>query len=152
MVNRPKQIGTATETAVTRLANLSGFPFAERRALAGAADKGDILMCPGFILEVKGGHMAEKASDAQVLNWLIETENERVNSGAAHSMLIVKRKGVGAERCRYWSAWMWADEWFRDERTEMEEWPIPHVPIRMQLEHAFRVARYFGYGEPMEPK
>lgn len=151
MVNPSKAIGTKAETAITRLANVSGFPFAERRALAGSADKGDVLMCPGFILEVKSGHAAEIASDALILNWLIEAENERVNSGAAHSMLIVKRKGVSADRCHYWSAWLWLDEWLADDRTETDEWPTPHLPIRMRVEHAFQLARFFGYGEPMQP-
>lgn len=151
LVNRSKAIGTKAETAVTRLANVSGYPFAERRALAGSADKGDILMCPGFILEVKGGHAAENASDAQILTWLIEVEIERVNSGAAHCMLIVKRKGVGPDRCRFWSAWLWLDEWLADPEWESDEYPTPHLPVRMRLEHAFQLARHHGYGDPMQP-
>ena len=34
MVNKPKRIGTAAETAVTRYARTNGFELAERRALA----------------------------------------------------------------------------------------------------------------------
>lgn len=152
MVNPSKQKGTATETAVTRLAMVSGFQFAERRALAGAADKGDILMCPGFVLEVKGGAAAENASEGQILNWLIETEKERINAGADRAMLVTKRKGYGADRCRFWSAWLWLDEWLETpEWSAIDEWPMPHIPVRVRLEHAFRLARYAGYGDPIEP-
>ena len=51
-MNKPKRIGTAAETAVTRYARTAGFPLAERRALAGGADLGDILLAPGVIVGV----------------------------------------------------------------------------------------------------
>lgn len=88
MANPSKQKGTAFETAVTRLAREFGFPNAERRALAGNLDKGDILLCPGVIVECKA---YATFSDAQVMLWLGETERERQNAGADHGFLVVKR-------------------------------------------------------------
>jgi hypothetical protein len=55
MTNRSKNIGTAAETAVVKAARAYGFPGAERRALHGSTDLGDILLCPGVIVEVKAG-------------------------------------------------------------------------------------------------
>ena len=46
MTNRPKAIGTAAETAVVRYLAAHGFPAAERRALHGATDLGDITGTP----------------------------------------------------------------------------------------------------------
>src|SRR5690606_5416001 len=90
MTNRPKQIGTKAETAVTRAAQTRGFPHAERRALRGRNDVGDVLLCPGVVVEVKGGDMARRASDALVAKWLLETERERINAGAEHAFLVVQ--------------------------------------------------------------
>ena len=56
MTNRPKAIGTAAETAVVRYLAAHGFPNAERRALHGATDLGDITGTPSLCWEVKGGH------------------------------------------------------------------------------------------------
>ena len=52
MANRPKQIGTEWETRCARWLQENGYPWAERRALAGALDKGD-LMVPGLMIECK---------------------------------------------------------------------------------------------------
>lgn len=102
MTNRSKNIGTAGETAVVNYLHRNGFPEAERRALAGQADKGDILVCNGVIAEVKAGTAAEKASDHQLRLWCEETEKERLNANAAHAFLVVKRQGHGATKIGGW--------------------------------------------------
>ena len=51
MTNRPKAIGTAAETAVVRYLAAHGFPAAERRALHGATDLGDITGTPQIVWE-----------------------------------------------------------------------------------------------------
>ncbi len=43
-------------------------------------DEGDILLCPGVIVECKA---YATYSDAQVMLWLGETERERINAGRA---------------------------------------------------------------------
>lgn len=106
MVNKPKNIGTATETAVVRYLRENGFPNAERRALAGAVDLGDIVGTPGIVWEVKGGKAAETASDAQIEAWLAETETERRNADEGLGVLVTKRKAVGSTRVGDWWAWL----------------------------------------------
>ncbi len=88
MVNASKNKGTAFESAVVKLARANGFPLAERLALAGSLDKGDIRLCPNVIVECKA---YATYSDAQVMLWLGETEAERINAGASHGFLAVKR-------------------------------------------------------------
>lgn len=88
---RPRDIGTAAETAVVRYLQTNGFPNAERRALRGSHDMGDITGTPGLVWEVKGGEAARIASDGQVAAWMDETEIERHNANAAYGFLIVAR-------------------------------------------------------------
>lgn len=88
MVNRPKIKGTAAETAIVRYLNVHGFPHAERRALAGAVDKGDVSGVVGWVVESK---------DTKADAWgpqLAETTKERDNAGADHGVLIRKRRGT----------------------------------------------------------
>jgi hypothetical protein len=102
VTNKPKVIGTQAETRVVNYLKRSGFPHAERRALSGQQDKGDILVTRGLIVEVKAGEMAENASDERMRGWVEETERERVNAGADHAFLVVKRKGHGVHKIGGW--------------------------------------------------
>lgn len=102
MTNKPKVIGTQAETRVVNYLKRSGFPHAERRALAGQQDKGDILVTRGLIAEVKAGAMAEDASDERLRGWCAETERERINAEADHAFLVVKRKGHGVHKIGGW--------------------------------------------------
>lgn len=151
-MNRSKAKGTAVETAVTRFANSYGFPLAERRALAGSSDRGDVLLCPGVILECKGGAAAELASEALIRAWMDETERERKNARADVGMLVVKRRGVGHTRAHQWSAflplWTLADL-VRDREQDDYKGADEHVPIRTTLEGALTVLRAHGHGEPL---
>jgi hypothetical protein len=102
MSSRSKTIGTQGETRVVNYLKRSGFPDAERRALAGQQDKGDILVCKGLIAEVKAGEAAETASDEQLRKWCEETKREQSNAGAKHAFLVVKRKGHGVQKIGGW--------------------------------------------------
>ena len=93
-----KRIGTPFETQTVRYLQSRGFRWAERRPLSGAADRGDILVCPGVIVECKAGKAAMSASDGQIEKWLGETERERVNANAELALLVTKRSGIGANR------------------------------------------------------
>lgn len=88
-MSKQRQKGTAFETAVVRFLQEHGFKYAERRALHGDADRGDITGTPGLVWECKN-HKTLKVSE-----WIRETEQERVNAGADYGFLIVKRAGVG---------------------------------------------------------
>ncbi len=106
MTNRPKAIGTAAESAVVKALRANGFPHAERRALAGNADRGDILLCRGVIAEVKGGQQAKVASDALLEHWWEETLREQANARADVALLVIARAGIGpANADRWWAVW-----------------------------------------------
>ena len=93
MVNASKNKGTAAETAVVRWLQSLGFATAERLALAGSNDQGDVRLGPGLHLEVKAGNAAHNASRSQCESWLKEAEQEGRNAGVP-CYLIVKRKGT----------------------------------------------------------
>ena len=103
MVNRSKNIGTWAESRVVAYLQANDFPNAKRRALAGALDEGDILVCPDVIVEVKGGHEAENASDGQIKAWRTETEKERIHAKVHLAFLVVKRKGHGTLKVGGWT-------------------------------------------------
>jgi hypothetical protein len=136
VVNPSKAKGTAAETAVTRYARLNGFPLADRRPLKGNYDEGDILLCPGAVLEVKAGKAAQNASYNQVLAWLAETEAERVNAHADTAALVVQRKGYGTGRVEMWSFWYQA------------KYPWPGVAMRT-LANGLEMLRHSGWGDPL---
>ena len=85
-MNRAKQKGTAWETAVVRYLNEHGFPFAERRAMAGRDDRGDVAGIPGVILECKATREITLAA------FMDETAEERRNAGASLGVAVVKRR------------------------------------------------------------
>lgn len=84
-----KRKGTAAESAVVRYLKESGFAQAERRALAGSADRGDIAGLPGVVIEVK--NHARLAIPA----WVAEAETERLNDGARYGVVWHKAIGKG---------------------------------------------------------
>lgn len=88
-MSKQRAKGTAFETAVVRFLQDHGFKYAERRALHGEADKGDITGTPGLVWECKN-HKTLKIAE-----WIRETEQERINGKADYGLLIVKRAGVG---------------------------------------------------------
>lgn len=139
MTNKSKAIGTRGETAVVRALRELGFPGAERRALAGAHDLGDINVSPGVIAEVKWGKHAREASLADIAWWWRETERERGHAGAAVGLLIVQRKGYGDAR---------ADK----SRCILDLGPIlhrDHLLVEMVLDQACQLLRREGWGDPL---
>lgn len=90
MVNKSKAKGTSTETLVVNYLRENGWPYAERRALSGNLDKGDVSGMPGLAVEVKYGNGTLKIGP-----WLTETGIERLNAGADHGILVVKPFGMG---------------------------------------------------------
>ncbi len=85
MTNPSKQRGTAFETAIVNYLEDNGFPFAERRALRGNKDCGDIAGIPGVVLELKACKRLELAG------WCDELEAEIRNAEAQTGAVIVKR-------------------------------------------------------------
>lgn len=101
MVNRAKQKGTAAEGGVVRFLRANGWPYAERRALTGSADQGDVTGCPGLVFEVK--HAGTRYRMAQ---WMAETLAEQQNAKADHGILIIKPPGLGDRNVDLWHAVM----------------------------------------------
>lgn len=109
MSARPKDIGTASETAVRNA--LIGLGYDERsvqrHVLKGAHDEGDIWLETDdglIIFEVKGGAMAKNASVGQVTKWMKETVEETANARAMYGFLVTQRAGVGLPRAHEWPA------------------------------------------------
>lgn len=105
MVNRPKQIGTAAETATLRVA-LPYFPDAERRVLHGNADQGDIRLNRHWVVEVKGGKQTVQVGDKKLAGWVDELYTEIGHAGAQHGFLVLQRAGVGAPNAHRWWAYI----------------------------------------------
>jgi hypothetical protein len=87
-VSKAKQKGTAAETAVVKFLRDNGFPYAERRALHGNLDKGDITGCGPIVFEVKDH---AKIALAQFLS---ELKEEVANAEAQTGACIVKKRGT----------------------------------------------------------
>jgi hypothetical protein len=95
-VSAARRKGTAAESAVVGWLREHGWPFAERRALAGAKDRGDIAGLPGVVLEVKN------AKQMQLGAWLAEMLVEVENDGADLGWLVVKKRGTTNPADWYW--------------------------------------------------
>ncbi len=89
-MSKQKQKGTAFETLVVSFMR-DWWPGAERRAMQGALDKGDLLL-PGeerFVCELKN------VARMDLAGWAKEAEVEAINAGAKWGVVIHKRKGRG---------------------------------------------------------
>jgi Holliday junction resolvase len=84
MSTKAKAKGTAAEREVVKYLQ-TWWPAAERRALAGNKDKGDVAGIPGVVVEVKAAQRQE------LTKWQRETLAEQDNAGASACVLVVKR-------------------------------------------------------------
>lgn len=132
-MNKPKSIGTAAETAVVKYARAHGFPGAERLALTGAHDQGDVRLANGIILEVKAH---KQFSDNDIRDWMAETRREMLNANASHGTLVVKRPGKGDAQVGAW----WAIHPHRE---------MPDAPVIMLLADCLELYRLHGHGDPL---
>lgn len=152
MTNKSKNIGTAGETAVVRFLAANGFPHAERRALCGNHDFGDVTGTPGLCWEVKAGHAAERCAGADLRAWQDQTDIETRNSKADIGILVLKRKGVGADNAGQW--WAYLRAWDLAQCIAggvlIVEQTAPNPYVRVLLKEAVRVLRHAGYGDPLE--
>jgi len=135
---RPKDIGTQAESAVVKYLRENGFGGAERRALRGTLDCGDITGCGPVVIEVKAGAAAMDASDGLINAWLAETETERKNAKADLGVLVVRRRGKGDP-----GSW-WAIQW--------QIHPVagtPYYPVRYLFKDYVTRLRINGYGDEL---
>lgn len=144
---RPRDIGTAAETAVVRYLRENGFPGAERRAMRGGNDAGDITGTPLVAWEVKAGQAAKNASDGQAAEWLAETERERVNARADIGVLVLARAGIGPANAGLWWAVLTGASMYQLDGYEY--WPA-EATVRVHLWAVTRRLRVAGYGTPLD--
>lgn len=85
-MNRSKARGTAWESAIVKYLRAHGHPFAERRALAGNQDKGDIAL-PGIVIEAKN------CAKFDLAGWLDEATLEAANAGVPVGVVWFKKRG-----------------------------------------------------------
>jgi len=86
-VSTARRTGTAYETAVVEYLTAHGFPHAERRAMNGNADRGDVAGVAGWAVECK----AVRALD--LAGWASEATREAANARSPWWAVIVKRRG-----------------------------------------------------------
>jgi hypothetical protein len=84
--NPSKRKGTQFETDVVRYLVDHGFPFAERRALRGTMDAGDVAGVVGWVLELKNCRALDLGP------WMSEAHQEAANDGASRFAVIHKRR------------------------------------------------------------
>lgn len=88
--NKSKAKGTAGETEVVKYLNACGLQ-AQRRALHGSKDQGDIEVCKDFfkiILEVKSGKQTENPNRSQLEEWRRQTVAEGINAGMPAALVV----------------------------------------------------------------
>jgi len=91
MTNPSKNKGTFNEKRVREYLRAEGFPYAERRALNGSTDLGDITgVHPGLVIEVK----AVKGVRTCRTDWLDEVDAEMRNAGAEVGVCFWKKDGA----------------------------------------------------------
>ena len=102
-MGKSKAKGTRAETAVVRYLVDHGVS-AERRALTGSNDCGDIKVesssyPSGLVLEVKAGKQTANPNRAQLKEWLRQTLVEGSNSACDSALVVVRynRKLVDAD-------------------------------------------------------
>lgn len=87
-MSKQRQKGTLHESNVVAFLRDNGFPYAERRALNGQYDKGDVTGTGPLVWECKN------QKTILLSEWLNETEAERVNAAADFGVLVIKRRGI----------------------------------------------------------
>lgn len=120
MTNPSKQKGTAAETAVVRYLHSRGYSAAERLALRGNTDHGDVRVTRLTHIEVKGGKAAESASREQIAKWVAEAEREGEYSDT-FCFLVTKKRGKGNASVGEWRAFVRISDIHRMELSEARD-------------------------------
>lgn len=86
-----KARGTRAESAVVSYLQPNGFPEAERRALRGVRDAGDIAGLPDTVIEIK-----DHADRQRLGEWMTELDAEMAAADAEIGAIWHKRRGKGS--------------------------------------------------------
>ena len=125
-MSRSKDKGTAAEREVVKYLK-DYWPAAERRALSGNKDKGDVAGIPGVVVEVKA------AERQQLAAWKRETLAEMGNAEADLCLLVVKRKYKPVAE---WDTYTPCDQLAGFTEEEAGEW------VRMDLRFAAMILQH----------
>lgn len=123
-----KQKGTAAEREVVNYLR-QWWPAAERRALSGNKDKGDVAGIPGVVIEVKAAVRQTLAA------WQRETLAERRNADAELCMLVVKRPYKAAPQ---WDAYLPIKQFGDDFFEGMTSWVRVDLQVAVGLIRAYQ--------------
>jgi Holliday junction resolvase len=131
---KSKARGTDTETKVVRYLIENGFSRAERRALKGVDDQGDVTGIEGVCIEVKGDR------SNKVSAWKAETVKEAKNAKAGMYLLVVRVDYKPVER---WEAHIPWNLLGVESVTfgALEDWQW----VRMDLRLAVGLLKAWGY-------
>ena len=92
-MSKSRAKGTAFESAIVAYLREHGYPYAERRALAGALDKGDINMGAPVMIEAKNCQTITLAA------WADEVAAQTANfPPGTVGVAWVKRRGKGVDK------------------------------------------------------
>lgn len=94
-MSKSRAKGTAWESKIIDLLRERGWPNAERRALNGANDRGDVAGVVGICIEAKSAQRIELAT------WVDEAEKERANDRADLGAVWIKRRGKSSAKDGY---------------------------------------------------
>lgn len=146
---RPRDIGTDAERELVRWLACNGWPYAERRALHGNQDAGDVTGTPGIAWSVKAGEYAREPSDRQIGDWLDELHDQRERAGAGWCVLVTRRWRTGTPGL--WWAWMpLTAVILLGGGPATSPWPglraLDGDPVRMHVVSAVELLQEAGYG------
>ncbi|MGV9850409.1 hypothetical protein ACWDWU_16810 [Streptomyces sp. NPDC003442] len=135
MSTKSKARGTETERKVVKYLQEEGFTRAERRALSGNKDRGDVTGIEGVVIEVKG----DRAN--RIAKWKAETLTEAENASVGYYFLVVR---VDYKPVDQWEAhvpWNLLGSNDLEFGGELEDWQW----VRMDLRLAVQLLRAQGY-------
>lgn len=91
-MSKNKAKGTAWERRIVDYLIANNFPYAERRALEGMNDRGDVAGVPGVVIEAKNA----KAMD--LAGWMDEAIKEKANAGVDIGVVCFPRRSHATSR------------------------------------------------------
>ena len=148
--------GTQAETAFVRYVRERGFGQADRLTKTGAADRGDVLLCPGLMAELKNTNSVKDGGPApkQLHDWMQQTRIEAIN-GDTLGFLVVKR--TGTSDVGRWFAFiesgaltgMIAGGYDFKEEDLATHRAIARTPVCLQVDDLLRVLRFAGWGDSL---
>ncbi|MBA2951456.1 hypothetical protein [Streptomyces himalayensis] len=134
-MSKSKARGTDTETKVVRYLLSEGFYKAERRALKGKEDQGDVTGIEGVCIEVKGDR------SNKVSAWKAQTVKEAGHAGVGMYLLVVRVDYKPVERWEVHVPWNLLGSDGMRFGGDLEDWQW----VRMDLRLAVDLLKAQGY-------